>query len=187
VHRVAARLQRDRARFLRDRKELLGSRAVIDELLRRSGGTGAAQGGAGGGADSGAGGGAPHARSPGADTFAANFASGGGWRGVGGVEVPASYGSDETGPGVVQRGACPRPGGRRRRDESCPVSTEGGTRRVQLVRVGRGGGDALRALHLGARRPRGQRSRPAPAVLPRAGARTRCVQLVRKEGRDVSS
>jgi hypothetical protein len=109
VHRVAARLQRDRARFLRDRRELLGSRAVVDELLRGDGNTGAAQGGAGGGADSGAGGngskgGAARARSPVADTFAANFAGGGGWRGV---EVPASYGSDETGPGVVQRGPPP--------------------------------------------------------------------------------
>jgi len=37
-----------------------------------------------------------------------------------------------------------------RRDETCPVSTEGGTRRVQLVREGGGGGALSRSASLDA-------------------------------------
>ena len=48
---------------------------------------------------------------------------------------------------------------RRERDETCPVSTGGGTRRVQLVREGRGGGSTRR---------RGTGHDREPAVLRRS-------------------
>ena len=48
------------------------------------------------------------------------------------------HGSGVSGPQGAGRGG--RPGG----DETCPVGTEGGTRRVQLVREGGGGGSAGR-------------------------------------------
>jgi hypothetical protein len=43
-----------------------------------------------------------------------------------------------------------------RRDETCPVSTEGGTRRVQLVREGGGGGGRLVAQRFLGRIPDGR-------------------------------
>ena len=59
-----------------------------------------------------------------------------------------------------------------RRDETCPISTGGGTRRVQLVREG--GGGACRPCRARALQGRG-----------RTSTGTRRVRLVREEGRDV--
>ena len=70
-------------------------------------------------------------------------------------------------------------------DETCPFSTEGWLRRVHLVR---GGGGGAPARWHGA-----PRARAAPADEPPAGAAkvpvkgTRRVQLVRRDGRDVST
>ena len=88
---------------------------------------------------------------------------------------------------------------------ACPVSTGGGTRRVQLVRgegrdvptlYGRGGGgpgDVLRPRGLGRLAQTRASLRRSPRALPRApvhvstGGGTRRVRLVREEGRRVSS
>ena len=85
------------------------------------------------------------------------------------------------------------PAWRRGRDEACPVSTGGGTRRVQLVREGRGGGEGPAAPRSDARRGARARERtaPKPGRVTRpscpsvACARARRVRLVRGEGRRV--
>ena len=67
--------------------------------------------------------------------------------------VPAPLGDDQA----------RRPRQERIRDETCPISTGGGTRRVQLVREG-GGGAPRRAVpctrHPAAAQPRDRRGKP---------------------------
>ena len=111
--------------------------------------------------------------------------------------------SPEAGP-EGPRWFCLRRGERRRerapRNETCPVSTGGGTKRVHLVREGGGGEQTVPPLPHG---PRRAQVRAGPAGARRARGRWdtgalgcdcaldqifgRHAHLVRGEGRDVSS
>jgi hypothetical protein len=68
-----------------------------------------------------------------------------------------------------------------RRDETCPISTGGGTRRIQSVREGEGGGGGL---HGASSASASSSSRTDAGTSARWARR---VRLVRGEGRDVSA